>query len=879
MLRFALKGIWARKWRLLATAVSIVMGVAFITATGLLSDTLDSAVSDLISSSLKGTDSVVRSTAKMGEGTGPQVTDRATIPGTLLDTVRATDGVRAAEGFVFAGVVALDPSGGRIGSSFGPPAILSNWVDDEPLMGQTLLQGAAPTGDGEAVIDVASAKDEGITIGQTISLILPASGSPAPVPYRVTGLAGIADQGEKSTGSLFVMVDTATAQRLTARVGAFDVITVAARDGVSQEQLTDSIRGRLPSNTEAITGEAYTQEQRDLVSSALGGLTTAIGAFGYIALFVGAFVIYNTFSIVAALRTRELALVRAVGGSRRQVLVSMLLEALAVGLLSGLAGLTAGWLLALVAKPLVSKLFPVDSIAPLSGSIVAQAMFVAVVVTVLSALIPAIRTTRIPPIAALGEIAVDRSGLSRLRLVFGSLFALAGVGLVAAADAGAFDNGLPPIGIGGGLILVAVVVIGPVFAGPLARVIGAPIAAVFGTTGRLGRDNAERNPKRTIATAVALTIGVALIMVVAVVAASIKGLLDSANEAAYQSIDAIVDPGDFSLAFAPQVKDDLEALPEVDKAASFRLDGITILSGKAAQEKRRADGETKDGVPVGTDEIVGGIDPAEYLSLVDLGGGARDATGLRDGEVLVRQEYLSDNGLRIGDTVEIYAASAFARSGIQKWRIAASFQRQVGPEFMYVNLATFATIARPGNDVDRTIFVTRAEGVDQSTLERAVLEKVTKNNPIASVTDPAEFAAKQTQIFNVFLGVVYGLLFLSIIIAVIGVVNALSLAVFERTREIGLLRAVGMTRGQLQQSVWWESMIIAVLGTFLGLVIGIALAWSMVRGIGDSQIKPVMPWVTIAVVLVLSLFAGVAAALWPAWRASEKDVLEAIATA
>ena len=872
MFKVALKGLLTRKWRLLATSLSVVLGVAFVTGTLLLSSSLTSSITEVVSLSDKGLSVLVRSTTKIPDDGGGAGDRRVRLKAELVDDIGKVGGVRVVGGSISADAIPVDRNNKRIGSSFGPPTIVNNWLEDFDLSGVKVTSGRAPAASGEVVVSFKTAESAKLAIGDTIRMVAGTSGSTEPTPFTIVGIGGIGPDGTEATLATVFEMTTADAQQLAGSPGEFDSIRIAADDGVSQDELRDRVAEALPAQTEAITGATYVDEQVDQISTGLSQFTTFVVVFGYIALFVGAFVIYNTFSIVTAQRTREVALLRAIGANRRQVLGSILIEAVITGVIGGIIGVVLGQGIAVG----LGSLLGIDRTDTLTPGIVLEGLVLAVILTVISALLPAVRATRVPPIAALGELGVDRSELSWSRKVFGSIFLLAGIGLVSAADLEAFEDPLIWVGVGAALLMVAVVVIGPVFAGRLARLIGAPVRAAFGTPGRLATDNASRNPKRTITTAVALTIGVTLIMVIAVLASSIKGLLDTANQQGFSKLDAIVDPGDFNAGFSPALTDELRALPQVGALAELRLTQVRLLNGKGADDARSAEGtDNKDGIPVGVDDLVAGIDPSTYLSLIDLG--ERDPAGAEpgDGEVLVRKQYASDNGWKVGDTVRAYTAPTFSTSGPQTWKVLGLFENQVGPQAMYLNLATFEKNAVPASNVDRTLFAKAATGTSADQL-RSALGDALAGNPLAQVTNIADYAKQQTELFDLFLTFIYALLSLAVIIAVIGLVNALSLSVFERTREIGLLRAVGMSRTQLRRTIRWESAIVSVLGTVLGLAIGIALAISFVYAIGDPQLKAVLPWTTIITIVVLGILAGVVAAAWPAWRASDKDILAAI---
>jgi putative ABC transport system permease protein len=551
-----------------------------------------------------------------------------------------------------------------------------------------------------------------------------------------------------------------------------------------------------------------------------------------------------------AQRTRELALLRALGASRRQVLVSVIAEAGIVGLFASLVGLGLGILVAIGLQSLL-KAFGID--LPASGTkvlprTVIVSLVVGVVVTVVSSIAPARRASRIPPMAALRSGGVEQGGPLRKRTIGGIVVAVLGGAALLDGLFGGVDNGLPLVGLGAALVFVAVALLSPLAAGPMARVIGAPFARFTGLSGRLGRQNAMRNPRRTAATAAALTVGLGLVACVSVLAASIK---DSAAAVVddYLSADYIISTSQFM----PTISTDLA--PRL-----ARQQELAAVSGLETGEWR-SEGQSRT--------LYAG-DPATLGKVLKFDVTAGDAQGLTRGEVMVDEKELKDKKLSVGGTLPM----TFSRSGTKDLRIAGTFAKNQLLGNYLVSTATF-----DANYTDRLDFVVLAKAAPGTTpaAARAAIERVTADFPNVELRDQAQFKKQQEDQVNQILGLVSALLALSIIIALFGIVNTLALSVFERTRELGLLRAVGMSRRQVRSMIRGESVIIAVLGAVLGLLVGVLFGWAIVAALSDQGIKSlVIPGGQLVVYVVLAAVAGVIAAVFPARRAARLDVLAAI---
>ncbi len=881
MFRIALKGVLARKRRLFTTAIAIVFGVAFISGTAVLSDVLTRSVNDLVSDAYRGVDAVIRS-ADAEENPFSSLPVRQPITDEYVQRAEAVDGVRAAAGVIQLPGTMLDKTG-KPTSSFGPPTFVTNWIDDEGLSGGRLTEGRAPAGPGEAALDFKTAEDLGFTLGDEITVLV-AQGAER---FQVVGIGGVGEDGTKTTGSRLVLLELGALQSLSGLDGQVNYVTVAAEDGVSQKELVDSLVPLVPADLHVLTGDEFIAENQAQIARLTDIVTDLVAAFGWIAAFVGTFVIYNTFSILIAQRTREMALLRAVGASRRQIMGSVLVEALVTGLVAAGAGLFAGFWLATAMKAVLGNLLSVPGGLPrLTGEAVWTSLVVGVLATVISALLPAFRATRIPPVAAMSELQTETKGLGASRIVFGSLFVAIGVTSLVLGVKEVLDPPLQWIGIGAGLLFVALVVIGPVFAAPVSRVIGKPVSMGLGISGKLARENAARNPKRTTATGVALTIGVALVTVITVLAASVSSTFEDAYRQQLLA-DLVVDAGGFGAPVPTSVRDELSKVDGVESASSIRYTEVRFLDTKKADELRQrpaeeqaADpagkGDVGIGGPVGEETDVIATDPSALNVVVDLGDIEPGPEALRDGTVFLTQSKLDENGWKVGDDVRLWTT----HSGETTWRISGTIGNTFGELGALVNYATYDAVTSPERRADNQLFVDVAEGESIRAVADRVQDRLDEIAPVARVQTVTEFIAEVSSQIQQSLNIVYVLLGLAVIEALIGIANTIALSVFERTRELGLLRAVGMERRQLRRSIRWEAAIIATFGSLLGLAMGVAFGALFVQTFsqGDLALSLVMPWTQLLVIVVVGGLLGVVAALRSARRAGKLDILAAIAT-
>ena len=845
MLRIAFKGLLARKLRLLTTSLAVLLGVAFMSGTLVLTDTVQRTFDTLFADAVAGTDAVVRGA---GEVTGDFATQRERIPASVLDAVRRVPGVAAAEGLVEGYTQVVGRDGKPVGNpGRGAPTFGRNWPAVAALNPFRLAEGRAPAAPDEVVLDRYTAKQAGYGVGDTITVLV----QRGPQRVRVVGVATFGD-ADGPGGATNVLFTGPAAQRLVARPGTYDSVAADAAAGVSQAELRDRLAAALPRGIEVLTGTEFTEENQSAIRRALRFFNAFLVTFAVVALLVGSFLIHNTFSIIVAQRGRETALLRALGASRRQVLTAVLVEALTIGLIASLLGMAAGVAIAVGLKALLTAFgvdLPAGGIVFTPGTAVTS-LVTGVGVTVLAALLPARRAAKVPPVAAMRELAAEPTGFSRRRAAAGLAVTAAGAALLLA---GLFGSGskTAKVGAGATVIFFGVATLGPVLARPAGRLLGAPLPRLRGVPGTLARENALRNPKRTAATAAALMIGVGLVVFITIFAASAKTSINDSIDKAFTG-DFVVDSGAFGFGgLSPRLAEQLRALPEVRAVAGYRL-GQVAVEGDA--------------------EFAGAVDPAAFAEIIDLDVADGALAGLRGDTIAVDTGTARANRWRVGDTIRV----AFAQTGERRLRIVATYRRaEAGGQYL-LPLPLFE--ANEPQQFDARVFVSRAPGVDAATARRAV-ERVTAAYPNATLQDLTQFKEAAAAPIDQLLGLIYVLLFLAILIAFLGIMNTLALSIVERTRELGLLRALGMTRAQLRSAVRWEAVIIALFGTLLGLAVGLFFGWSLVQALKNLGIHTLaVPAGRLAAIVVVGALAGVGAAALPGRRAARLDVLRAIQT-
>ncbi len=845
MWRVTIRGLMAKKLRLLTTALAIMLGVAFMAGTLVLTDTMGKVFDDLFADVNRGTDAFVRGPTVFKSDFGDV---RSRIPASLVTTVEGAQGVKAAEGSV-QGYAQLVKANGKALSSGQAPNIGSSWGVVPELNPWTIIEGRAPTGTQEIVIDEGSAKKGDFTLGQRVKVLLKG-------PTQEFTIAGIAKFGtaDSPAGATFVGFAYNTAQKLLAAPGEIDSISAVADAGVSQQQLATNIQKVVPADLEVLTGQQITKENQSDIKQGLRFFNTFLLVFAGVAVFVGMFIIYNTFSILVAQRGRELALLRAIGASRRQVLTSVLVEGIAVGVIASLVGFGLGILVALGLTSLLSALgfdLPSGSLVVLPRTVIVS-LIVGVSVTVVSAFVPARRASRIPPVAAMRDVAIDTSASSRKRVIFGLIaLAIGGLLLVAGLSKGG-SGGAAQVGLSALVVFLAATILGPVIAKPASKVLGAPLPKLRGMSGTLAKENAARNPRRTASTAAALMIGVGIVGFILVLAASVKQSIADITNNQLKADYIVNSTGGFnSVGFSPELAAQVATLPEVQSVSGMRFNAMQV------------DGSTK---------VVFAIDPntiEDVYDFVNVTGSIQDLNEINT--IAVDKDVADKNGWDIGTTIPVTFAS-----DTTPMKIVTLIDGTKAPSNWGMSIATYEN--HFADQFDSQVFIKLAPGADTAAFEAGV-DKILLDYPTAQLQTPDEFKASAASQVNQIVQIIYALLFLAIIIALLGIANTLALSIYERRHEIGLLRAVGMTRRQVRSAVRWEAVIIALLGTGLGLVIGVSFGAAIVRSLRSIGFTGfAIPIRQLVIVAILAAIAGVVAAILPARKAAKLNILESIAT-
>ncbi len=842
MFRLTIETIRARKARFLLTAIAVMLGVAFVAGTFVLTDTIGRAYDGIAATKYDGTDVLARSQRVVDDGIGG--TTRGSIPAAVLDDVRHVDGVAAADASI-EGVARLVGHDGRLledGQDQATPIGLA-WQSTPRLNPLYLVAGHAPVAARDIVIDRASAEAARFGVGDTVQ-VSTRSGS---APYTVAGIAtyGSADD---AGGAAVVAFTPNTAMTVLGEPGRIDGVQAVADTGVSQPELVARVRTALADPTvEVMTGTAALEEARAESRSHMSFMSTFLLTFAIVAVIVGGFVIFNAFSITVAQRTKETAMLRAIGASRRQVVRMVVLESVAVGVVASAIGTVLGIGLATALRALLETFGLELPSGPtvVSGRTIVVSMIVGTVVTVSAAFMPARKASKVAPIAALRTVAVDSSGHSVRRVVIGAVTAVVGTLLLVAGLGGS----APAFGAGALAVFAAVVVLGPVVASRFTRLAGAPIASLRGMTGVLARDNASRNPKRTAATSSALMIGVALVVLISVFAASARTSIQASVDTALRS-DWVVTGVQRQDGLSPTVAREIDALPETGSVTSLRSSGARL--GQTAIS-------------------VAGVDPAHVSEHLDANVRQGSFADLGDHGLAVQESAAEQHGWHLGDEVVL----TFAETGPRSFTIAAVYStREPFGEYVLSQRAFDANVAHPHDDY---VMASNATGVTARDT-RVAIERVLADSPAATLHTPADFKQSISGEIDRMLNLIYVLLFLAVVIALFGIANTLALSVVERKRELGLLRAVGMQRSQVRAGVRWEAALIALLGTALGTLLGVGFGWVLVTALaGDGIDHLAIPVVRIAVVVVVAALAAVGAAALPARRAARLDVLESIA--
>jgi putative ABC transport system permease protein len=824
------------------TALAIVIGVTFVTGTLVLGDTLNRTFDNLIGTAYQHVSFQVRGQAAFNNSTTTvnSTADRKPVPQGLVPAIRRIPGVSYVFGSAGGYAQFMTRDGNAIGHG-GSSTIGFSFDPNPQLSPYRLVAGRAPAGQDDVVMDKATATKHHFAVGDRVLVNLPNR----PNTFTISGLVTFGSD-DNLAGVTLAGFDEATAQSLFNSHGTFDSISVLAAPGADMLKLQRAIAAILPPGVEVVSGQTVASELSTSVNNSLSFISIALLIFALISLFVGGFTIFNTFSITVGQRTRELALLRVVGASRRQIFRSVLTEAALTGLIASLIGLGLGVLAALGLKALLGAFGIVLPSAPLvfEPRTAVLAIGVGVMVTVLSAIIPARRAVRIPPVAALVEQPDDQPDVVRRRgVIVGGVAGVAGITLLVAGVSG---PNLLTVGIGGLALVIATTRLAPLVARPVSGALGRPLAALLGTPGRLGRENSIRNPRRTAQTAAALMIGLSLVSTVAVLGASLSKSAKSSIDSAVSADYIVSGQGGFS-------KSVVGAVSAVPGLATSTV----VYQGRF---------EVRGSLSTLTAASTDALSRTVTLHLVDGSG----APAMAAGELLVDSNTARADHLHVGDIVPV----KFAQTGSSTMRVGGIFKSNpvLGS---YLTGARFF-VSHFDNPLPIAVLLRAAPGAPGRGGE---LNRVLQPYANVSYKTRAQFEASAQASVNQLLGLVYVLLALAVVVALIGIVNTLMLSVFERTREIGLLRAVGMKRRQVRTMIRSESVIITLFGGLVGIVRGLALGIVLAYALRDNGVTTIaVPVGSLAAFVVLSALLGLIAAALPARRAAGLNVLAAIGT-
>jgi putative ABC transport system permease protein len=834
----ALRNLAAHKVRLALTLISVLLGTAFVAGSFIFTDTLKKSFDTIFATSDAGIDARVQ----------PAHGYQAGVPMSLLPTIEHVPGVRTVETVVRSPLVLVDDTGKRVDTN-GAPSQGAAWQTHNTIgPAPTLAQGHAPTRPGQIAVNDGAAGKYHLTLGEHVKLVLPNA------PITDATIVGIYDVSYDTGGYLGALLSREQAMSLFSDGSHYAAVNVAAVSGVSEQQIVDRLKKALPSGLEVKTGTQVRDDDAGGISTALGFITYILLGFGVVALLVGTFIIYNTFSMIVAQRQRELALLRAIGADRRQVRRSVTLEALVIGVVGSALGLAGGVGLAYGLHALLDAL----KIGLPSGSMVLEArtvitsMLLGTIVTVIAASAPARRAGRIAPVAAMREEFASPSAASlRRRTALGVIIGVAGLVATVAgvsADGAGAAAGFTGLGLVG--VCAAAMLLSPVLARwvivPMGRVIGRP----FGPVGRLARTNAVRNPRRTAATAFALTLGLVLVTGIAVIGASMKASINKLFENNVRA-DYILTT-DYNVNVPPAAAQVARHVPGVASVTEFQTLNAEV------------DGKSRSG-----SSVDGPIAP---VMKVTMDAGKLDVAGRN---MIVSKTTADDHHWTVG-TKHTFVVPGLKPITLTVTGVFADDQL-IGP--WLVNGDVYRALTPKDRWADDVALVHTRSGADLDAV-RAGLEKATNDFYVVDVRNRTEFQGYIAGQINGLLGLLYGLLGLAIVIAILGIVNTQALSVVERRREIGMLRAVAMQRKQVRRTIYLESLLIAVFGAVLGVALGMTFGALFTRTLhGEGLDTLSLPWSQAVLFLVLAAVVGVLAAVWPGFRAARTPPLAAVATA
>lgn len=832
----------AHRLRLGLTALSIVLGVAFVTGTLIFTDTLHNTFDQLFGGVYGKISVQVRQPSPVTDQFG----DKAFIPMpmSVLPAVADLPGVAASEGSV-SGFAQLVDKHDKAITTNGAPTIGASYGHVPEISGFSLAAGHAPHGPGQVVIDKGTADKYGFNVGDPIEILFQGP----PERFTVVGIVKFG-KADGLGGATVAEFDLPVAQQLLNRVGVFDAVNLLAQPGVSPATLQATVSKHLPPGYQTVTGAQLAKENADQVNKNLSVVTDFLLVFALVSLFVGSFIILNTFSILVAQRTRELALFRALGARRRQVLFATMIEAAAVGLVAAVLGVGVGALLAIGLQDIFKA---VGATIPSYGLVFKPrtaivGLVVGIGVSLLASFNPARRAARVPPVAALGatiaeprQTPVRRTAIGAAGLVLGVSVML--LGLFASHQAA-------EVGIGIAIAFLGVATLAPIVARPAAGLIGQPLRRLSGVAGGLARQNAMRNPRRTAATASALMIGLALVTMFSVLGQSAKASVAQSIRQQFLGNYVVKTTGASFGDFSPSVEPRVAAVPGVEAISPERTANALFRSSSVG---------------------VTGVDGATIGSLLRLDVKSGSLSSLSRGQVMVEQHTASSHGLKVGSPIQL----RFARTGEQTLTVGGTYasSQLIGTNYL---VSTEVFEANFTDQFDQVVMIRVAPGADPATV-RAGLDHATAGYPNVSVEDPATVEKQQAGQVNQLLTIIYVMLALAIIIAVLGIINTLVLSVVERTREFALLRAVGMARRQVRSMIRGESVVIALFGAALGVLVGLGFGVALTSAvIAASGGVVAIPVASLVVSVGLALVFGIVAAVWPGRRASRTNMISAL---
>jgi putative ABC transport system permease protein len=910
MYKLVLRNLWAYKRRLLTSAFAVVLGVSFLCGSFIFTDTLKGLFTDLFTSATKGVDGVVRAEQgfELGQQGGPYDEGRSLLPIQHADVLRKVTGVAAVDPY-YTGYAQVLNKKGKLVRTGGAPTFGQLWSDDAELASYKIFSGKPPVADTDVVLDRGLMKTTGYKVGDKVKI----NTSGPVVEFTIVGDATFGTS-DSALGATAVFFSQSRGTELMGKAGQVQGFLIRAKEGLTQRELARSIRSETASLTsvtgsklDVITGNAFEREQQEFVNTVFKFINYFFTAFAVIALFVSVFVIANSFSIVITQRNKEMAMLRTLGASRKQVVVATFAETLVVGLIASAVGILAGFVVAwLIRKGLELQSGGDGGGLPSSGFVlkprtIILGMTVGTVVTVISAVFPALRASRVKPLAALQATALDKAATSKVRIGLGVLTTLASVAMLVIGLNGKGGTGARNVGIAAGLFLIATIFLGPFAARPVAGVLGrrwygwviAVFGALFGVfgalgiaagavqskvyplfifvplvalagwtllrtgssagnvTGQIARQNSVRNPTRTSATALALTIGTAVVCAILVLSQSLKGTFRGALETSVKSDFVVASGTDFG--FPKEVEDRIKQIPGFVASSGSRFTR-TEFRGKPRN--------------------MGIVDAVGISQVVDLGDVQGDMTRLAEPDTIaVDQKSAQDNNLKLGDKLE----EKFPNGTVVNFTLVALYDNAEGLGNTYYLIGEENGERLVPSEVSNFIYV-KTDGKDRKAFQAAA-DKALAEFPSAELKTKKQFADQQVGQLNQFLAVVNALLALAIIIAILGIANTLRLSIFERIREIGLLRAVGQSRTQVRAMIRWEAIVVATFGALLGMVIGTGFGSALVRVLGkDGSVKLSLPFGPILGLALLASLVGLYAARKPAKDAARMNILQAIST-